>query len=82
MLKILLADDHQLVRNGIKIFLESEEGFEVIGEAKNGIEAIEKNRELEPDIVLLDISMPEKNGLEAAPEILSAKDCDAKHVLR
>lgn len=72
MLKILLADDHQLVRNGIKIFLESEEGFEVIGEAKNGIEAIEKNNELKPDLVLLDISMQEKNGLETAPEILSA----------
>ncbi|WP_375581068.1 response regulator [Marivirga tractuosa] len=51
MLKILLADDHQLLRNGIKIFLESEEGFEVIGEAKNGIEAIEKNEELCPDLV-------------------------------
>ncbi|MGM0579081.1 MAG: response regulator transcription factor [Bacteroidota bacterium] len=70
MLKILLADDHQLVRNGIKIFLESEEEFEVIGEAKNGIEAIEKTKQLKPDIVLLDISMPDKNGLEAAPEIL------------
>lgn len=74
MLKILLADDHQLVRNGIKIFLESEEGFEVIGEAKNGIEAIEKNEELCPDLVLLDISMPEKNGLDAAPEILSSSN--------
>jgi DNA-binding NarL/FixJ family response regulator len=72
MLKILLADDHQLVRNGIKMFLESEEGFEVTGEAENGHEAIKKNNELKPDIVLLDISMPEKNGLEAAPEILSA----------
>ncbi|SMG39475.1 DNA-binding response regulator, NarL/FixJ family, contains REC and HTH domains [Marivirga sericea] len=74
MLKILLADDHQLVRNGIKIFLESEEDFEVIGEAKNGNEAIKKNEELEPEVVLLDISMPEKNGLEAVPEILSAKN--------
>jgi DNA-binding NarL/FixJ family response regulator len=74
MLKILLADDHQLVRNGIKIFLESEEDFEVVGEAKNGIEAIEKNNELKPDLVLLDISMPEKNGLEAAPEILTASN--------
>jgi DNA-binding NarL/FixJ family response regulator len=72
MLKILLADDHQLVRNGIKMFFESEEGFEVTGEAENGHEAIKKNNELKPDIVLLDISMPEKNGLEAAPEILSA----------
>lgn len=72
MLKILLADDHQLVRNGIKIFLESENEFEVVGEAKDGNEAIEKNMELKPDLVLLDISMPDKNGLEAAPEILSA----------
>lgn len=72
MLKILLADDHDLVRNGIKNFLESEEEFEIVGEAKNGIEAIEKNKGLQPDLVLLDISMPEKNGLEAVPEILSA----------
>ena len=74
MLKILLADDHQLVRNGIKMFLESEEDFKVIAEAKNGIEAVEKNNELKPDLVLLDISMPEKNGLEAAPEILNSKN--------
>lgn len=72
MLKILLADDHQLVRNGIKMFLESESDFEVIGEAKNGVEVIKKNIELEPDLILLDISMPEKNGLEAAPELLQA----------
>lgn len=72
MLKILLADDHQLVRNGIKMFLESDQGLEVIGEAKNGVEAIQKNIELKPDLVLLDISMPEKNGLEAAPEILAS----------
>ncbi|HET8858725.1 response regulator transcription factor [Marivirga sp.] len=71
MLKILLADDHHLVRSGIKIFLESEEEFEVIGEAKNGNEAITKAKELKPDVVLLDISMPDKNGLEAAPEILN-----------
>lgn len=74
MLKILLVDDHHLVRNGIKIFLESEKEFEVVGEAKDGNEAIEKNNELKPDLVLLDISMPEKNGLEAAPEILSAQN--------
>jgi len=80
MLKILLADDHQLVRNGIKIFLESEEDFEVIGEAKDGNEAIEKSKELNPDIILLDISMPGKSGLEAAPEILSASN-DPKIVM-
>jgi len=72
MLKILLADDHQLVRNGIKMFLESEKDFEVIAEAKTGSEAIQKNKQLKPDLVLLDISMPDKNGLEAAPEILDA----------
>jgi DNA-binding NarL/FixJ family response regulator len=72
MLKILLADDHQLVRNGIKMFLEADKDFEVIGEAKNGNEVIEKNNELKPDLILLDISMPEKNGLEAAPQLLAA----------
>lgn len=73
MLKILLADDHHLVRDGIKMFLESEEDFKVIGEAKNGLEAIELNASLKPDLVLLDISMPEKNGIEAATEILQGK---------
>ena len=74
MLKILLADDHQLVRNGIRMFLESEKDFEVTAEANNGNDAIEKNKDFKPDLVLLDISMPEKNGLEAAPEILSASN--------
>ncbi|GAA5026281.1 DNA-binding response regulator [Marivirga lumbricoides] len=73
MLKILLADDHHLVRDGIKMFLESEADFKVIGEAKNGLEAVELNAELKPHLVLLDISMPEKNGIEAATEILQHK---------
>jgi DNA-binding NarL/FixJ family response regulator len=56
------------------MFLESEKEFEVIAEAKNGNDAIEKNKDFKPDLVLLDISMPGKNGLEAAPEILSASN--------
>lgn len=67
-LKILLADDHQIVRQGLKALLE-QEGFNVIAEASNGQEAVTKTRELEPDVAVLDVSMPIMNGLLAAEEI-------------
>jgi DNA-binding NarL/FixJ family response regulator len=70
MLKVLLADDHHLMRDGIKMFLESDKDIKVIGEAKNGEEAIEMSQFLKPDLLLMDISMPLKNGIEAASEIL------------
>jgi DNA-binding NarL/FixJ family response regulator len=67
--RILVADDHDLMRRGIKTLLESHTGWEVCGEAKTGREAIDKVEELKPDIVILDISMPELNGVEAARRI-------------
>src|SRR5713226_4878997 len=67
--RILVADDHDLMRRGIKTLLESHPGWEVCGEAKTGREAVEKAEELKPDIIILDISMPDLNGVEAARRI-------------
>ena len=71
MLRILIADDHELARNGIRALLESHPGWEVCGEAKDGRETVELATSLRPDIVLLDIGMPNLNGLEAARQILT-----------
>jgi DNA-binding NarL/FixJ family response regulator len=68
-LRIMVADDHDLMRRGIKTLLESHAGWEVCGEAKTGREAVEKADELKPDIIILDISMPDLNGVEAARRI-------------
>ena len=67
--RILIADDHELVRQGLRALLASRPSWEVCGEAVDGLEAIEKAAQLRPDIVLLDVSMPRLNGLEAAPLI-------------
>ena len=64
MLRILLADDHELIRRGIRSMIESHEGWHVCHEAKDGREALTKALELKPDIVIVDITMPELNGLE------------------
>ncbi|MBT28729.1 MAG: DNA-binding response regulator [Thalassobius sp.] len=64
-IKVILADDHLLVRNGIKSLLENEDGIEVVGEAADGEEALEKTKMLKPDVLILDIRMPKMNGIEA-----------------
>jgi DNA-binding NarL/FixJ family response regulator len=69
-IRVLLADDHSLVRQGFRRILEDESDVEVVGEAGGGAEAIELDRKLDPDVVVLDMSMPEINGLHAAIEIL------------
>jgi DNA-binding NarL/FixJ family response regulator len=69
-LKILVADDHDLVRRGVKVLLESRPGWQVCGEARNGIEAVRLCDQLKPNIAILDFNMPELNGLEAAKKIL------------
>jgi DNA-binding NarL/FixJ family response regulator len=71
-LRILIADDHDLLRRGVKTLLQSHAGWEVCGEAHTGREAVTKTEELKPDIVILDISMPDLNGLEAARRIRKA----------
>jgi DNA-binding NarL/FixJ family response regulator len=70
MFRILIADDHEIVRQGVKALLEEHPGWEVSGEAKDGREAVERCRALNPDLVLLDIGMPTLNGLDAARQIL------------
>ncbi len=71
-LRILLADDHELVRRGLKDLLEAEAGWQIVGEAATGREAVAKAKLLKPDVVILDITMPELNGLEATRQILQA----------
>lgn len=67
--RILIADDHQAVRQGLRWVLEKHAGWEVCGEAVDGWEAIEKAISLKPDVILLDIRMPNLSGLDAAPVI-------------
>ena len=78
--KILVVDDAMFMRTMIKNLLKSNSEFEVIGEAENGVEAIQKYKELQPDIVTLDITMPEMDGLEALKEIMKI-DSSAKVVI-
>ncbi|EAQ63746.1 transcriptional regulatory protein degu [Marinomonas sp. MED121] len=65
-IKVLLVDDHMLVLDGLKARLELEDNIKVIGIANNGIEALEQSKKLDPDVVLMDVSMPVLNGIEAA----------------
>jgi DNA-binding NarL/FixJ family response regulator len=71
-LRILVADDHDLMRRGLKVLLESRPGWTICAEAHTGREAVARAEELRPDIVILDITMPELNGVEAARRILKA----------
>jgi DNA-binding NarL/FixJ family response regulator len=68
-LRILLAEDHRILREGLKRLIDEQPNMEVIGEAENGIAAWQKAKELEPDIVLMDITMPRLNGAEATVKI-------------
>ena len=69
MIRIIIADDHTIFRSGLKLLLSSNTDFEVVGEAENGAQAVELTSELEPDIALIDIGMPELNGIEATRQI-------------
>jgi two-component system response regulator NreC len=69
MLRILLADDHTIVRRGIRALLETQPGVQVVGEAATGSEAIAQARALTPDLVLMDIGMPDGDGLDATEQI-------------
>lgn len=70
-LKILLADDHKIIREGLRNLIEKQEGFEVIAEAKDGLTAVKKAKKLAPDVVIMDIGMPGLNGIEATRQILA-----------
>lgn len=67
--RILIADDHTLVRSGLKLILSAQADFELVGEAADGEETVARARELRPDVLLLDIGMPGMNGVEAARAI-------------
>ena len=68
-LRILIADDHEVVRRGLRALLETRPGWEVVGEAVTGRQAVEEARRLVPDVVIMDITMPEMNGLEATRQV-------------
>jgi len=70
MIRVLIADDQALLRGGFRMILESQKDIEVVGEAADGREALEQARALEPDVVLMDIRMPELDGLEATRQLV------------
>jgi DNA-binding NarL/FixJ family response regulator len=70
MIRILLADDHTMVRQGFRLILSQQGDMEIIGEAGNGQDAIELAEKLQPDVVVMDIAMPELNGIEATRRVL------------
>lgn len=80
-IRILVADDQDLVRSGYRVILGSYEGLEVVAEAKNGEEAVLRAQEVRPDVVLMDIRMPVRNGIEATRDITSNPLLASTHVL-
>jgi DNA-binding NarL/FixJ family response regulator len=75
VITVLLADDQHLMRAGFRMILQTEDGIEVVGEADDGARAVALGRELEPDVVLMDVQMPGLDGLAATRELLKTVDC-------
>jgi len=73
-IRILLVDDHSVVRSGLRLLLERQSNFEVVAEAADGRQAVQAAAELKPDVVVMDVAMPNLNGIEAARQIQSADD--------
>jgi DNA-binding NarL/FixJ family response regulator len=80
-IRIALVDDHKLVRNGIKSLLEEETDLEVVAEGANGLEALEIVKDLNPDLLIIDVRMPEMNGIEAVGKLKSYKSTTKAIVL-
>jgi DNA-binding NarL/FixJ family response regulator len=79
-IRVLLADDQQLVRGGFRMILRAEPDIDVVGEAADGMEAVARSRELKPDVVLMDVRMPKVDGIEATRQIMDAR-AEAPRVL-
>ena len=79
MIRVLLADDHAVVRDGLRALLEAQADIEVVGDAANGREVLRQARALQPDVVVMDIAMPELNGVEATQQMHDA--CPSTQVL-
>jgi DNA-binding NarL/FixJ family response regulator len=72
MIRVVVADDHALVRGGFRLILETQQDIEVVGEAANGLDAVELARSLAPDVVLMDVRMPELDGIEATRQVTAS----------
>ncbi|WP_339149422.1 MULTISPECIES: response regulator transcription factor [unclassified Sutcliffiella] len=73
MIRVVIADDHHVVRRGLLFFLKTQKDIEIVGEAKNGKEAVELAEALKPDVVLMDLVMPELDGIEATKQIMERR---------
>ena len=71
-IRVLLADDHAVTREGLQVILERSEEFEVVGQARDGVEAVKAASELSPDLIVMDVMMPKKDGVEACREIMES----------
>jgi len=78
-IRILIVDDHAIVREGQRALIDTEPGMQILGEAKNGDEAVEMAHSLQPDVILMDLQMPKKDGIEAIKEIKAENP--AAHIL-
>src|SRR5579872_1701125 len=74
-MRVLIVDDHEILRRGVRSLLVEQADFIICGEALDGQDAVEKARELKPDLIIMDVSMPRLNGLEATRQIVSADPC-------
>ncbi|MBR9980962.1 MAG: response regulator transcription factor [Desulfatitalea sp.] len=72
-IRILLVDDHSIIRQGLRVLLDKKNNFEVVGEAENGRVALSMARKLDPDVIVMDINMPDLNGVDAARQILAER---------
>ena len=80
-IKVLLADDERLVRSGFKVLLDLEDDITVVGEATNGVEAVEQARATRPDVILMDIRMPQLDGIQATSRIVKAPGLEKVRIL-